>query len=68
MAYLVWKQDDVLEEIDRIASKDFPPLVDFQGDIPASLKEVIDARDDGLVNRLAIGSPRDRERICRVRA
>ena len=42
-AYLVWKQDDVVEEIDRIANKDFPSLVDFRGDIPPSLKEVIDA-------------------------
>ena len=53
-AYLVWKQDDVVEEIARIANKDFPALVDFQGDIPPSLKEVIDARDDGLVNNLQL--------------
>ncbi len=53
-AYLVWKQDDVVEEIARIANNDFPALVDFQGDIPPSLKEVIDARDDGLVNNLRL--------------
>ena len=32
--YQEWKQDEVLEEIDHIASKDFPPLADFQVDIP----------------------------------
>jgi len=44
----------VVEEIARIADKDFPALVDFQGNIPPSLKEVIDARDDGLVNNLQL--------------
>ncbi len=53
-AYLVWKQDDVVEEIDRIAHKDYPSLVDFRGDIPPSLKEVIDAKDDELVNNLQL--------------
>ena len=54
MAYQEWKQDDVLEEIDHIASKDFPPLDDFQVDIPGALKDVIDARDDGLINGLQL--------------
>jgi hypothetical protein len=53
-AYLVWKQGDVVEEIARIANNDFPALVDFRGDIPPSLKEVIDARDDGLTNSLQL--------------
>jgi hypothetical protein len=53
-AYLVWKQDDVLEEIARIAKNDFPTLVDFRGDIPPSLKEVIDARDHALINNLQL--------------
>ena len=52
--YQEWKQDEVLEEIDHIASKDFPPLPDFQVDIPPSLKEVIDARDDELINSLQL--------------
>ncbi len=49
VAYLDWKQEEVLEEIDHIASKDFPPLGDFQIDIPPSLKQVIDAKDDELI-------------------
>jgi hypothetical protein len=53
-AYQIWKQDEVLEEIDHIARKDFPSLVDFRVDIPPSLKEVIDARDDELINSLQL--------------
>ena len=61
VAYQGWKQDDVLKQIDSIAGSDFPPLADFEVDIPGDLKDVIDAIDDGLVNELAIGSPRDRK-------
>jgi hypothetical protein len=53
-AYQIWKQDEVQEEIDHIARKDFPSLVDFRVDIPPSLKEVIDARDDELINSLQL--------------
>lgn len=54
VAYQEWRQDEVLEEIDRIARNDFPKLVDYQGEIPPSLKEVIDAKDEGLVNSLRV--------------
>jgi nucleoside 2-deoxyribosyltransferase len=53
-AYQEWRQDEVLEEIDRIAGKDFPLLSDFRVDIPSSLKEVIDAKDDGLAQHLQL--------------
>ena len=33
---------------------DFPALADFQVDIPDALKDVIDARDDGLVKNLQL--------------
>jgi hypothetical protein len=49
-----WKQDDVLGQIDRIAGEDFPPLDDFKVDIPGALKDVIDAKDDGLIQGLQL--------------
>jgi nucleoside 2-deoxyribosyltransferase len=54
VAYQSWQQDEVLEQIDSIAERDFPPLDDFKVDIPGALKDVIDARDDGLVNGLQL--------------
>ena len=66
MAYQDWRQDEVLKQIDSIAGNDFPPLADFEVDIPGALKDVIDAKDNELINELAIGSPRDRTRLWRV--
>jgi nucleoside 2-deoxyribosyltransferase len=54
VAYQSWQQDDVLKEIDSIAGKDFPPLDDFNVEIPGALKDVIDAKDDGLINGLQL--------------
>jgi nucleoside 2-deoxyribosyltransferase len=54
VAYQSWRQDDVLEQIDSIAGRNFPSLADFQVDIPGALKDVIDARDDGLINGLQL--------------
>ena len=54
VAYQDWRQDDVLGQIDSIAGRDFPPLDDFQVDIPGALKDVIDAKDDGLINGLQL--------------
>ena len=54
VAYQEWRQDDVLEQIDAIAGNDFPPLDDFKVDIPGALKDVIDARDDGLKTSLQL--------------
>ena len=63
VAYQDWKQDDVLAQIDDIAGKDFPTLDGFQANIPGALKDVIDARDDVLINEHAIGSPRNRKQL-----
>lgn len=54
VAYQSWKQDEVLAQIDLIAGKDFPSLADFHVDIPGALKDVIDARDDGLIRGLQL--------------
>ena len=54
VAYLDWRQHEVLNEIDSLASSDFPPLGDFEVDIPDALKDVIDAKDDGLINGLQL--------------
>jgi nucleoside 2-deoxyribosyltransferase len=54
VAYQDWRQDDVLKEIDSIAGSDFPPLAEFEVDIPGALKDVIDARDDGLIQTLQL--------------
>jgi hypothetical protein len=54
VAYQSWRQDDVLREIGDIAGKDFPPLNDWIGDIPGALKDVIDAKDDELMNGLQL--------------
>ena len=43
-----------MAQIDSIAGRDFPPLDDFQVDIPGALKDVIDAKDDGLINGLQL--------------
>jgi nucleoside 2-deoxyribosyltransferase len=53
-AYQVWKQDEVLNEIDSIAGRNFPPLDDFDVVIPGGLKDVIDARDNGLITNLQL--------------
>ena len=54
VAHLSWKQDEVLAEIDAIANKEYLALADFKVDIPGALKDVIDARDDGLINGLRL--------------
>lgn len=54
VAHQSWKQDEVLAQIDDIAGRDFPKLADFQVDIPGALKDVIDARDDGLIKGLQL--------------
>ena len=54
VAYQEWRQDDVLAQIDSIAGNDFPPLDDFKIDIPGALKDVIDAKDDGLITSLQL--------------
>ena len=54
VAYQSWRQDEVLAEIDDIAGKNYPPLADFQVDMPGALKDVIDARDDGLKRGLEL--------------
>ncbi len=54
VAHQSWKQDEVVAQIDDIAGRDFPTLADFKVDIPGALKDVIDARDDGLINGLQL--------------
>jgi nucleoside 2-deoxyribosyltransferase len=54
VAYQDWKQDYVLRQIDSIAGNDFPPLDDFKVDIPGALKDVIDAKDNGLIQNLQL--------------
>ena len=54
VAYQDWRQDDVLKAIDSIAGSDFPPLADFEVDIPDALKAAIDAKDDGLIQNLQL--------------
>ncbi len=54
VAYQDWKQDEVLKQIDSIAGSDYPPLADFEVDIPGALKDVIDAKDDGLIKNLQL--------------
>jgi len=54
VAYQDWRQDDVLKEIDSIAGRNFPPLASFKVDIPGGLKDVIDAKDDGLMMALQL--------------
>lgn len=54
VAYQEWGQDTVLKQIDAIAGSDFPPLDDFKVDIPGALKDVIDAKDDGLRTSLQL--------------
>jgi len=48
VAYLSWKQDKVLERIDRVASDNAPELPDFTVGIPGDLKDVIDKNDSEL--------------------
>jgi nucleoside 2-deoxyribosyltransferase len=54
VAYQDWKQGEVLEHIDDIAGRDFPALAEFGVDIPGELKDVIDAKDDGLIKGLQL--------------
>jgi nucleoside 2-deoxyribosyltransferase len=54
VAFQDWRQDDVLKQIESIAGSDFPPLADFEVNIPDALKAAIDARDDGLVMGLQL--------------
>ena len=54
VAYQSWKQDDVLKQIDAIASSAFPELADFSVDIPDALKAAIDARDGELTRSLEL--------------
>jgi hypothetical protein len=54
VAYQDWRQDAVLKQIESIAGSDFPLLPDFKVDIPGGLKDVIDAKDDGLVKNLQL--------------
>ncbi len=54
VAYQDWRQDEVLKEIDSIAGSDFPPLAEFEVDIPDALKAAVDAKDDGLIQNLQL--------------
>jgi nucleoside 2-deoxyribosyltransferase len=54
VAYQDWIQDDVLKQIDSIADSVYPKLPGFEVDIPDALKDVIDAKDDGLVQNLQL--------------
>ena len=53
-AYQEWQQKEVLNEIDSIASRNFPALDDFEVVIPGALKDVIDARDNELITNLQL--------------
>jgi hypothetical protein len=54
VAYQEWPQDDVLGQINSIAGNDFPALDGFEADMPGALKDVIDARDSGLIKNLSL--------------
>jgi hypothetical protein len=54
VAYQDWRQDEVLEVIDFIASKDFSSLDEFEVVIPGTLMDVIDAKDGGLIRSLEL--------------
>jgi hypothetical protein len=51
-AYQPWKQENVQERIDKIATDDLPTLPDFTVGIPNDLKEAIDIYDSELARGL----------------
>jgi nucleoside 2-deoxyribosyltransferase len=54
VAFQSWKEDAVLQEIDRIVESEFPRLNDFEVDIPDSLQEAIDSEDGTLTESLQL--------------
>lgn len=48
VAYQNWRQDNVLERINKIAKDELPKLPDFTVGIPGDLKDAIDMYDSGL--------------------
>jgi hypothetical protein len=48
LAHHSWKQDEVLQRVDRIAKDTLPDLPDFSVGIPNDLKEAIDRYDGAL--------------------
>ncbi len=51
-AYHQWREDHVVDRINRIASDDFPDLPDFDAEIPHDLRDAIDKYDVELQNGL----------------
>ena len=65
VAYQDWRQDDVLKGNRLHCRQGFPPLNDFKVDIPGALKDVIDARDDGLIRTCSWLSRRSKTNLAR---